>query len=258
MLVIALLLSLILWNLPMGGLLLYPFKLLATWIHEMSHGLVMLLTGAGLDRVEIYQDTSGLAYARHGVGQASRATIAAAGYMSTPLLGAVILVLGQTHRRARLILVVAGVAMAFSAALVIANDFGLLVVTIGAALCLATALAPERVAIVAVNFIAAQACINAVLDIRVLFRSNLVVNGATMGKSDAHNMAAATFGSPGLWAAIWLAWSFALLYVALRWVYLHRQAARPLDESPAAAVVELSGGPSGESPGPVAEHEKVA
>ena len=27
-----------LWNLPYGGIALYPFKLLATWLHEMSHG----------------------------------------------------------------------------------------------------------------------------------------------------------------------------------------------------------------------------
>lgn len=221
---IALLLSLILWNLPMGGLLLYPFKLLATWIHEMSHGLVMLITGAGLDRVEIFQDTSGLAHARYGVGRSSRAAIAAAGYMSTPLLGAMILIMGQTRRRARVILATAGAIMAVSAIAVVANPFGVLAVAIGAVLCLVTALAPERIAVFAVNFAAAQACINAVLDIRVLFRNNLVVNGETMGKSDAHNMADATFGSPGLWAGIWLAWSFLLLYIALRWVYLHREA----------------------------------
>jgi hypothetical protein len=32
----ALLASLLLWNLPFGGVLLYPFKLLATWLHELS------------------------------------------------------------------------------------------------------------------------------------------------------------------------------------------------------------------------------
>ena len=37
-LAIALLASLLLWNLPFGGVLLYPFKLLATWLHELSHG----------------------------------------------------------------------------------------------------------------------------------------------------------------------------------------------------------------------------
>src|SRR5262245_55911325 len=57
----ALLASLLLWNLPFGGVLLYPFKLLATWLHELSHGLAMILTGVGFDHVTIYRDTSGIA-----------------------------------------------------------------------------------------------------------------------------------------------------------------------------------------------------
>jgi hypothetical protein len=44
-LAVALLASLLLWNLPFGGVLLYPFKLLATWLHELSHGLAMMITG---------------------------------------------------------------------------------------------------------------------------------------------------------------------------------------------------------------------
>ena len=46
-LAIALLASLVLWNLPFGGFLLYPFKLLATWMHELSHGIV-IRTGFGM------------------------------------------------------------------------------------------------------------------------------------------------------------------------------------------------------------------
>ena len=83
----ALLASLLLWNLPFGGVLLYPFKLLATWLHEMSHGLTMLLTGVGFDHVTIYRDTSGLAYGTSEAGPFGRAVIAAAGYMGTPLVG---------------------------------------------------------------------------------------------------------------------------------------------------------------------------
>jgi hypothetical protein len=62
-LALALLGSLLLWNLPSGGVLLYPFKLLATWLHELSHGIAMVLAGAGFDRIVLYRDTSGLAYA---------------------------------------------------------------------------------------------------------------------------------------------------------------------------------------------------
>jgi hypothetical protein len=227
-LVLALLASLLLWNLPFGGLILYPFKLLATWLHEASHGLVMLMSGAGFDRMEIYRDTSGLAYMKHGVGGPAKAAIAAAGYMGTPLFGAVFLLLGQTRRGARSILLAIGCLLGLTAIVWLSNTFGIAVVLVGAALCfVGAAFASEPIAVFLVNFIAAQACINAVLDIRILFRANLVVNGKSIGASDAHNMATASFGTPTTWAVLWLAWSLILLFITLRLVYLRQQRAAP-------------------------------
>jgi hypothetical protein len=225
-LIIALLASLLLWNLPFGGVILYPFKLLATWLHEMSHGLLMVVSGAGFEHLEIYQDTSGVAQAARGVGDFGRAVIASAGYMGTSLFGAFFLVVGQTRRGARSVLAMLGVALGLSAAIYILNDFGKLAAYVACGACLAVALVPsERIAILVVNFVAAQSCINALLDIRVLFRTEMVINGEVVGASDAHNMADATFGSYWLWAAIWLAWSFLAFYVALRLIYLRHLAA---------------------------------
>jgi len=223
-LVLALLASLILWNLPFGGLLLYPFKLLATWLHESSHGLVMLITGAGFDRMEIYRDTSGLAYMRHGIGSPGAACIAAAGYMGTPVFGALFLIVGQTRRGARSVLFALGGLLGLSAAVWVSNTFGIGAMLVGTVACFALALfVRESVAVFLVNFIAAQACINAVLDIRVLFRANLVVNGHSIGASDAHNMAKASFGTPTFWAVTWMAWSLLCFFVALRLVYLRQR-----------------------------------
>jgi hypothetical protein len=52
-------------------------------------------------------------------------------------------------------------------------------------------------------------------------RPSQVVGGKIAGASDAHNMAAATFGTTATWAVwtwaiVWLLWSLAVLYVALR------------------------------------------
>jgi hypothetical protein len=154
--------------------------------------------------------------------------------MGTPIFGAAILVLGQIHRGARPILMVLGVLLALSAALCVRNQFGVIAVTaIAAALLAIGLLAGERIARFLVNFVAAQACINALLDIRVLFRSDLVVDGRVMGASDAHNMARATFGTPDLWAALWLLWSLALLFAALRLVYvLQHSPPRPIEPQP--------------------------
>ncbi|HEY0192290.1 MAG TPA: M50 family metallopeptidase [Kofleriaceae bacterium] len=232
----ALLLSLLLWDLPFGGVLLYPFKLFATWFHELSHGLAMLVSNAGFDHVMIYRDTSGLAYAQAEAGPVGKAVIAAAGYMGTPLWGAALLVVTPNARRARWALLGLAALLLGSAATVIqspGDHFGpWAVAAIGAGCGLAAILAPGRWRLVIAHFIAAQACVNALLDIRVLLRPSQVVGGRVAGASDAHNMAAATFGTTAtwavwLWAIVWLVWSLIVLYVALR-MYSARSAGEVL------------------------------
>ena len=242
-LLLALLASLLLWNLPFGGLLLYPFKLLATWFHEMSHGLTMLVTGAGFEHLEIFRDTSGIAQAKRGVGPAARAAIASAGYLGTSLFGAVFLVVGQSKTGARSILAATGALMALSAILWIRNDFGFGVALAGATISLGLAMfGGQKVAVLLVNFTAAQSCVNALLDIRVLFRTEMVINGEVVGNSDAHNMASASFGNHWFWASAWLVFSVVAFYVALRLIYL-RHAAQPSIEkqsSPGPAETQRS------------------
>jgi hypothetical protein len=226
-LALALLGSLLLWNLPFGGVLLYPFKLLATWMHELSHGIAMLVTGAGFDHILIYRDTSGLAYARSSVGMFATAIIAAAGYMGTPVWGAVLLVTTHDARTARRALLVLAVLLVATAMFVVAptkeeGGFGPWATGLMGGVVFACAIVlPARVRLFGAHFVAAQACCNALLDIRVLMRPSQVVGGQVAGGSDAHNMAIATFGTSAAWAVwtwaiIWLAWSLAVLFVALR------------------------------------------
>jgi hypothetical protein len=222
----ALLASLLLWNLPFGGVLLYPFKLLATWLHELSHGLAMLLTGVGFDRVLIYRDTSGLAYGSSEAGRLAGAIIAAAGYMGTPLWGAVLLVVTPDVRWARWALLALAALLVGTALTVIdtpeGDSFGPWAIgAIGAAIAAAALVVPGRLRLAIAHFVAAQSCVDALLDIRVLLRPAQVVGGKVAGASDAHNMAAATFGTTATWAVwtwaiVWLLWSLAVLYAALR------------------------------------------
>ena len=225
-LAIALLASLVL-NLPFGGVLLYPFKLLATWLHELSHGLAMIVTGAGFDHIVIYRDTSGLAYADASVEPAGQALIAAAGYMGTPLWGALLMVVTPSARSARRALLVLAVLMIATGILVVApspdaDEFGVwATITMGIVVGVCAVVVPARWRVHVAHFIATQACINALLDIRVLLRPSQVINGVLAPGSDAHNMAMSTFGTHAdwavwFWASVWLLWSLAVLFVALR------------------------------------------
>jgi hypothetical protein len=226
-LAVALLASLLVWNLPFGGVGLYPFKLLATWMHELSHGIAMLASGAGFDHILIYRDTSGLAYARSSAGPIGGAVIAAAGYMGTPVWGGVLLVASYDARTARRALLVLAALLVGTALFVVApttteGGFGPWATgAIGAAVLVCAVALPARLRLLVAHFIAAQACCNALLDIRVLMRPSQVVGGQVAGASDAHNMAAATFGTTApwavwTWAIVWLAWSLAVLFVAFR------------------------------------------
>lgn len=226
-LAIALIASLVLWNLPYGSIPLYPFKLFATWLHELSHGLAMIITGAGFDHIIIYRDTSGLAYAYTAVGSFGTAIIAAAGYMGTPLWGAALLVVTPDARTSKRALLVLGGLMIGTTILVIApsptgDTFGQWATpSIGIGIALCALLLPERWRVFGAHFIAAQACVNALLDIRVLLRPSQVVDGKLAGMSDAGNMALSTFGTTERWAVwtwaiIWLVWSLGVLFFALR------------------------------------------
>ena len=226
-LAIALLVSLLLWNLPHGGFVLYPFKLLATWLHEMSHGIVMAVTGNGFEYILVFRDTSGLAFASTKMGGWSLPLIAAAGYMGTPLWGALMLRLTPTASRSRIVLAVLGGLMVITSFTFVAIDDGgdafgpWAIGLMGAALLAVAFLVPARMLRMLAHFVAAQACINALLDIRVLLRPSQVVGGMGSMSSDATAMAGSTFGTTAdwavwTWAGIWLAWSLAVLYVALR------------------------------------------
>jgi hypothetical protein len=86
---------------------------------------------------------------------------------------------------------------------------------------IALAATPGRLVFFVAQLVGAQACVNAVLDIRVLFRPSLVVDGSVVRMSDAHAMARNTVGTDDtwavwLWAGVWLAWSLALFFFTLR------------------------------------------
>ncbi|WP_170005714.1 M50 family metallopeptidase [Pseudopontixanthobacter vadosimaris] len=53
--------SLLLWQTSFGRILLHPFTILATWFHEMGHGIPAMLSGSRFERLLIYPDGSGVA-----------------------------------------------------------------------------------------------------------------------------------------------------------------------------------------------------
>jgi hypothetical protein len=90
-------LSLILRQLPILSWLLYPFQLLVTLVHELSHGLAALLTGGEFLRFTMATNTSGLAVTAGGW----RGLVVSAGYLGPAFFGGLLLVLTNRSSQQR-------------------------------------------------------------------------------------------------------------------------------------------------------------
>lgn len=226
-LVWALVLSFVLFNLPYGEYVLYPFKLFATWLHELGHGMMATVAGGDFDRMVIRADTSGTAYHRGAGSVLARAFVSSAGYLGTSVFGSLLLLLGATsERRSRLALGLVAAVMLLSDLLFVRNLFGMVAVgTIGAGLASVALRAPAGMVSALLNLIAAQSCINALLDIRMLF----AIGGAARAgvRSDAATMADLLFLPYWFWAGAWMVTSLAILAFTLWFVWRRETAGAP-------------------------------
>lgn len=120
----AALLSVALTFVPFGRHALYPFALVATWAHEMGHGLTALLVGGTFERLELYSDLGGVAFTRRPDGLGA-AMVSAGGLLGPALLGGLVVVLGAREATARRVLLVLGGALGVSLVLWVRNPFGM-------------------------------------------------------------------------------------------------------------------------------------
>src|SRR5262249_747063 len=88
-LLIASVAAIVLMFIPFASVVTYPCNLFVTLVHESSHALPALATGASLPSIPISPATSGLTLTRGG----SRFLTLCAGYIGATLFGAVLLVL---------------------------------------------------------------------------------------------------------------------------------------------------------------------
>ncbi len=202
-------LTMLLSFVPFAQMLVYPFRLFVTFIHEGGHALATLLTFGSVSEIHLHPDASGETYTRGGFSL----LIASAGYLSSTAYGAGLLVLGQQGKRAKGVLALTALAILALTALYVSGWFGWLVgigLTIG--LALVAIAASTQVAHFVLNFLAVQCCLNALYDLNTLF----LISAVSRTPSDARNMQSYT-GIPALfWAVLWLAISIIVLALSLR------------------------------------------
>lgn len=213
--------SIMLWQTTLGSFLLYPFTILATWFHEMGHGIAAMLTGRGFERLLIFSDGSGVALSlRPADGyRLTDALVAASGPLGPAIAGALLIVSSRTPTATRNALTVLGVALVISTLIWVRSLAGWLALpALGIAIVvLALRGSPPWQGFV-IQLLGVQACISVWRQFDYLFSSGGIVGGQ-LQRSDTGAIADALLLPYWFWGAIisgailaLLWWSFWLAF----------------------------------------------
>jgi hypothetical protein len=214
-LTLALLAIAVIWQLPYGQQLLYPFSLLASFAHEMGHGLAALLVGADFERLLLHADGSGLAQWRGNPGRLAAAWIAAGGLLGPTVAGVALLLLSRSPRQARILLAAGAAVVLLTMLLWARNPFAVgFLLLVAIALVLAALRLPDAAAAFLLHFIAALLCLSWFRDLDYMFSAHAIVGGVAQA-SDSARIAEALFLPYWFWGGFVAAVSLTLLIVGL-------------------------------------------
>jgi hypothetical protein len=211
-------LTVLLWRFPGGNYLLYPFTLLATWFHEMGHGLTALLLGGEFHRLEIYPNGSGLAIysGELFLGRVGRALVAAAGPMGPPLAGALFILASRRRSTAWLGLVFLGSLLLLSTLLWVRSPFGLLLLpAMGLGILAVACWASPWLRGFVLQFLGVQACVSTYHQVDYLFMEGAVINGRLI-LSDSSQIAQSLFLPYWFWGGVMAVFSLVVLISSLQ------------------------------------------
>jgi hypothetical protein len=237
--------TLILLFIPFAEVITYPFRIFVTYIHEIGHATAATLTLGNVAAIGVNLDGSGVTWTSEGW----RFLISSAGYISTTIYGAALLLLMQRARFARAAAIATG-AMLLVVPVIFNGTFlaWLFGVTIGGGLLALGWKGRLRFVHFFMSFLAIQSLLNAFYDLRTLFYISAFRPGM---QTDAFNMSQATGGllPPIFWAVGWSIVSLAILGVTLFVYYksLQQRAATssimpgvPLLDDPKQSVMDRS------------------
>lgn len=164
--------TILLWQVPGGDYILYPFTILATWFHEMGHGLMALLLGGQFQQLQIFGNGSGVAYHSGGLylGPIGRAFVAAAGLMGPPIAGAALIIASRNFKAAHLSLTILGGFLLISTLIWVRSLFGIVAIPLIGLIILGIALKANRwVQGFTIQFLGVQACVSTYHQVDYLF-----------------------------------------------------------------------------------------
>lgn len=177
-------LTAILWNVPGGNYILYPFTILGTWFHEFSHGITAEILGGNFNKLVVFPNGSGYAefsYSSLFLGPIGKAMVAAAGPMGPSVIGGLLLLSSRNIKYSRIALYLLSFILIVSTILWVRPiiSFGFLISIIFSVLFTFIALkGNDKLKVLTVQFIGVQAFMSLYLSIGYLFSTGAVVGGS--------------------------------------------------------------------------------
>lgn len=151
--------------------LLYPFRLIVTFVHEAGHGIAALLTGGRFIEFRVFPNGAGLATTAGG----NRLIITQMGYLGAAFFGAILLFAANRVRSARLVAVLAGLFFIGCALLFTGGEGSLLIGGVGLTIALWSAGGTLRQSENQLQLVLRGAAIGALVLTFVMVRNNVAL-----------------------------------------------------------------------------------
>jgi hypothetical protein len=214
-------LSILIWHVPGGYYIIYPFTILSTWFHEMGHGLTALILGGQFQHIEIFPDGSGLASFSGSLylGNIGRALVAAGGPLGPTLVG-IALISATKHEKITIYLLPIFASLLFiSVFLLIQGLFGIIIILLISIILFYIAFRMEiKWKLLTLQFIGIQACLSLYMNIEYLFMEGAIVGGVQY-RSDVGVMENALIVPYWIWGLFIVIFSIFLIFKSLKYVF---------------------------------------
>jgi len=190
-----------------GTKIMYPFRVITTFLHEISHAFGFLLTGGTVIEMNVHPDTSGTLPGYGG----SKFFIFSSGYIGSCVFGAMLYLAAAKTELDRWILAFFGVAIIGLTILFNGNEFAVIFGTITAIASLLIAkFTPNIFCDYLLRFIGLTSMLFPVYDVY-----NGVVKNPGL-RTDAAMLAESVGGSTVMWGWLWIIVSVAVIGFTVR------------------------------------------
>lgn len=199
------------WDMPYVSVILYPFKLFVTMIHEACHALVARATGGNVAFIAINPDESGYTGSLGGL----RPLVVMAGYLGTAFFGGLMIWWGRNPAEARFVLQTIGCVL-LSLTVFYGGGGWFSVVSmlvIAGLIVLISRKASAYVCHMFLLMLAVITTLQGLVNIQDLF----LVSALTSGPSDGKSMEELTGVPAVVWSILWGLISLAVLIFAF-WI----------------------------------------